>query len=98
MSVADYVKKRFFGKELCISVNNGETETVSYDGVNSMNREYLRGIVVEAEDDVVALDIAGWGIIHINTWDISFFWESQDNNLHAAFHTSLTKKLGRPSR
>ena len=60
MGVADYIKKKFLGQELCISVNNGETETILYECVWSQNREYLQGIVVEAEDDVIVLEIKGW--------------------------------------
>jgi hypothetical protein len=97
MGVADYIEKRFLGKELCISVNNGETETVAYDCISSMNREYLQGLVIEAEDDVIMLEIANWGAMYINVWDISFFWEPS-RNLHAAFHASLTEKLGRTPR
>lgn len=97
MSVADYIKKRFLGQELCVSVNNGETETIVYDCIWSQNREYLCGIVVEVEDDVIALEIANWGLMYVNSKEISFFWEP-GRNLHEAFHATLTNTLGRPSR
>jgi hypothetical protein len=97
MGAADYIKKRFLGKELCVSVNNGETETVLYECIWSQNREYLQGVVIEVEDDVVMLEIANWGPMYINAKEISFFWEPS-RNLQEAFHAMLTKKLGKAQR
>ena len=97
MGVADYIKKKFLGKELCISVNNGETETILYECIWSQNREYLQGVVTEAEDDVIVLEITHWGLMYVNGKEISFFWEP-GRNLHEAFHAALTKKLGKISR
>jgi len=97
MGVADYIKKKFLGQELCISVNNGETETILYECVWSQNREYLQGIVVEAEDDVIVLEIKGWGPMYVNAGEISFFWPP-GRNLHEAFHAALTKSLGQKPR
>lgn len=97
MGVADYIKRKFLDKELCCSVNNGETETILYECVWSLNREYLQGVVVEVDDDVIVLEIANWGKMYINAKEISSFWEPE-RNLHAAFHATLTKKLGRAPR
>lgn len=97
MGVADYINKRFLGKELCVSVNNGETETILYECIWSQNREYLQGIVTEAGDGVVVLDIPNWGEMGVNAAEISFFWEP-GRNLHDAFHAALTKRLGKKQR
>lgn len=93
MGVADYIKRKFLGQELCISVNNDETETVIYDVFWSLNREYLQGIVAEVEDDVVALEIDGWGTMHISADNIALFWEP-GKTLHKAFRATFTGTLG----
>jgi len=97
MGVADYIKKNFLGKEIAVSINNSETETILYDDIWSLNREYLQGLVIEVDEGVVVLEIGSWGPIYLNAEDISFFW-LPGCNLHAAFRASLTGKLGRAPR
>jgi hypothetical protein len=94
MAIAEYIGKKFLRKELCFSLSDTDTETILYDGIWTQNREFFKGVVVEADSGVVVLDIQDIGLIYINEESISFFYEP-DLNIHNAISTMFTKKLSR---
>ena len=74
MGLANFIKKRFLNKEICLSINNGESETVIYEERWLQNRECFQGVVEGVEDGVIILNISNIGIVFINSDDISYFW------------------------
>jgi hypothetical protein len=91
MSIANFIKNRFLGQKLCISVNNGEGETLIYNQSWALNREYFEGIVVEVEDDIVVLEI-GNGLLYINSTEITYFWQKPFDP-HKYMKLSYSKKV-----
>ena len=89
MSVADFIKKRFEGKEICIFFGN-DVETLALEQSWMYNKEFFRGIVEEVEDDVVVLSIPENGTIYIHADTIISFWEPSFD-YHKAVSASLTK-------
>ena len=94
MAIAEYIGNKFLNREVCVSVNNNDTETILYDGIWTLNREFFKGVVKEACDGVVVLDIQDIGLVYINGESISYFYEP-DLNIHNAISTMFTKKLSK---
>jgi len=94
MSTADFIKKHFLGKELCIFLGD-DAETINYDQASPVNWAYYRGIVedVDADDEIISLRIPDVGIMYIDaSYNIKAFWEP-GFSLYKAMRTSLTNKM-----
>ena len=94
MSTANYIKKHFLGKELCIFLGD-DAETINYDQASPVNWAYYRGVVedVDLEDEIVVLNIPDVGKMYIDaSCNVKAFWEPGFSFLKA-MKTSLTKKM-----
>ena len=91
MGFADFIQKRFMGKEICVFLNE-DAETITLDQFWMNNKAYFRGIVDEVEDNVLVLRIEKVGIIYINCDEIVSVWEPPFN-YNDAVRTSLSRKL-----
>jgi hypothetical protein len=94
MAIANFIKKRFLNKEICISISNGETETVLFNECWVQNREYFQGVVSEVEEGTIVLNILNVGKIYINAEEISYFW-TPGVDTHKALKTILTGRLSK---
>lgn len=92
MGIANFIKKHFIGKEICITLLGGEAETLNYDQSSASNREFFRGLVEDVEEGVVVLNIEDQGTIYITENFIRCFWEPSFD-YHKALNTSITKKM-----
>jgi hypothetical protein len=91
MGMAEFLKSRFIGKEVCIFFNE-TAETLTYVDRWAQNKEYYRGTVIEVEENVLVLNIPNNGLAYINCDYIVMFWQDPFNYLHA-LSVSLTKKM-----
>ena len=92
MGCAEFIKKHFVGKELCVSVSDSEMETLVFDQHWLVNREYFQGIVEDVDCGIIVLEIFGKGKLYINEDMVSFFWE-KPLNPYKILRTALSKKL-----
>jgi hypothetical protein len=95
MAKADYLAKRFVGKELCVAIGS-DVETITYAEVWANNKAYFRGIVRNVEDGWMELEIPGVGTTHINCESIEMVWEPPFS-WRKAVRGSLTDKPIAPS-
>jgi hypothetical protein len=94
MTTADFIKKHFLGKELCIFLGD-DAETINYDQASPVNWAYYRGIIedVDTDDEIITLRVPDVGVMYIDaSYNIKAFWES-GFSLYKAMRTSLTKKM-----
>ena len=94
MGIANFINKRFLGKEICIFLGD-DAETINYDQVSPVNWGFYRGIVeeVDVEDEVIILNVENVGRMYIDaTYTLKAFWEP-DFSFHKAMSTSLTKYM-----
>jgi hypothetical protein len=91
MSAADFIKKRFLGKELCIFFGN-DVETLALEQSWMYNKEFFRGVIEEVEDDIIVLSIQNNGHLYIHADTIISFWEP-DFDYHKAVSASLTRHM-----
>jgi hypothetical protein len=94
MGIANYINKKFLGKEICIFLGD-EAETINYNQASPVNWAYYRGIVeeVDVEDEVIVLNIEGSGRMYIDaTYAMKAFW-GPEFSLHKAMRTSLTRRM-----
>ena len=92
MSIANFLKHNFLGKEICVSLGN-EAETVTYNQYWTANREFFQGMLKSIEDDVMTLDIPNYGTIWINCNEIETFWKP-GFKYHQAIKTTVTVRPG----
>lgn len=92
MSVTTFIKNKFLGQELCIMLSDSEAETINYDQASASNREFFRGIVEEADDDVIVLNVDNHGILYICEHSVRCFWKP-GFEYHKAILTSITRKM-----
>jgi hypothetical protein len=92
MSICDFIKKRFLGKEICITLLDGEAETLNYNQSVSSNREFFRGVIEEVEDEIIVLNVEKQGKIYISAHFIRCFWEP-GFEYYKAISTSITRKI-----
>lgn len=92
MGVTNFIKNRFLGKEICITLIDSEAETINYDQATASNREFFRGIVEEVEDEVVVINIESQGRLYISEHFIRCFWEP-NFDYYKAINTSITRKM-----
>lgn len=92
MGLANFIKKRFIGKEICISC--GEmAETLTFAETWATNKELLYGTVEDVEDEVIVLLVPGSDLpIYINSKHIISFWEP-GLDYHKIVRTSLTSRM-----
>jgi len=91
MGFAEFLAKRFIGQEVCVSINDGESETICLEQTWRWNREYFMGTVKKIEEGIIILEICGEGEIYINPDQISYIWQ-KPLNPHKTMRTALTKK------
>jgi hypothetical protein len=95
MGMAEYITKRFLGKEICVSLDD-DVETITYAEVWTHNKAYFHGIVKSVEEGVLELEIDKVGVAHINcncikmAWESSFIWRK-------AIKVFMTDKAATPS-
>jgi len=90
MGVAEFIKNRFIDKELYISC--GEiSETITYNQAWSANKEFLYGVVLDVNNNVISLEVPENGIIYINCDNIVCFWEP-GLDYQKSVRTSLTRR------
>lgn len=75
MGMAEYIAKRFIGKEICLELDNNEAETITYADFLALNKEIFQGVVKAVEDGVLELDIPLVGVIPINCEYIKMIWK-----------------------
>jgi hypothetical protein len=75
-----------------LSLNNGETETITLEQTWVQNREFFEGTVKEVEEEIIILEIPGEGDIYINPEDVSYMWQ-KPLNPQKVMRLSLSKKL-----
>ena len=90
MGAAEFIKNRFLNKELYVSCGES-AETLTYDQVWAANKEFLYGVVLEVEENVLVLDVPNNGVLYINCDNIVNFWEP-GLDYHSAVRTSLTRR------
>lgn len=78
MGFAEFLKKRFMGKEVCMYINNGDEETITLEQVWSCNRDYFQGLIKDIDEGIIILEVDG-GEVYINPDDISYVWEKPLN-------------------
>lgn len=91
MSVASFIKNKFIGQKVCLSLNDGKTETLMYADSWVQNREYFEGIAIDVEEDIITLQIDG-GNIYINAEEVTYFWQKPIDP-RKAMKMSLTNKF-----
>lgn len=92
MSVCDFIKKTFLGKEICITLLDGEAEVLNYNQSASSNREFFRGVVEDVSDSIVVLNIEKQGRLYIAEHFIRCFWEPEFE-YYKAICTSIARKV-----
>lgn len=92
MGVCDFIKKRFLGKEICITLLDGEAETLNYTQSSSSNREFFRGIVDEVDGEILVLNIEKQGRLYISEHFIRCFWEP-GFEYYKSIQTSIARKV-----
>lgn len=95
MGMAEYLAKRFIGKEICVALDE-DAETITYAEVWAHNKEYFQGYANSVEDGVLEFEVPGVGIVHINCDHIKMVWEPSFN-WRKAVKASLTGKPIAPS-
>ncbi len=95
MSIAKFIKNKFLNKQLCISFGN-DMETITYEQVWALNKEYFNGIIVnvDLESGIIEMDIENVGIIYFNSNGIEYFWEPTFDIRKAARATITTLPAG----
>jgi hypothetical protein len=99
MGIANYIRKNFLGKEICIFLGD-DAETINYDQASPVNWAYYRGTVedVDVEDGVIVLNIPDVGRMYVDsTYSLKAFWEPSFD-LYRAMSTSITKKMIGPNK
>jgi hypothetical protein len=91
MSVAQFIKSHFLGKEIVVFFNE-TAETLTYVDRWAQNKEYFKGFVVDVEDGVLVMDVSGAGRMYVNCEHIVLFWEEPFNYLKAQ-SVSITGKM-----
>lgn len=95
MGMAEYIAKRFLGKEICVALDD-DVETVTYAEVWTHNKAYFHGVAKNVEEGILELHIPNVGVAHINcefikmAWEPSFSWRK-------AVKVSMTDKTVTPS-
>lgn len=92
MGFAEYLEKKYLGQMVCLSINNGESETITLEQTWIQNREYFEGIIKEVVEGIIVLEIPGEGEISINPDEISYMWQ-KPLDPHKIMRLSLTKKM-----
>lgn len=90
MGMAEYIAKRFIGKEICVAMDE-EAETITYAEVWAQNKEYFQGFPKQVDEGVMEFDIPDVGIVHINCDHVKMMWEPSFN-WRRAIKASLTGK------
>lgn len=75
MNMANFIKKNFLGQKICLSINNGEAETLTYNQSWLLNREYFEGLVEDVDEGIIVLNIKDKGVLYLNASEISYFWQ-----------------------
>lgn len=91
MGFAELLEKRFLGKEICVSINNSETETLVLDQFWTQNREYFQGVVEEIFENIIVLKISSEYLLYLNPDDISYIWEP-GFNINKVFRSPSHRK------
>ncbi len=90
MSVADYIEKKFMNKVICIMYESEGSVITHCDGW-VIDKEYMRGMVVEVDEGVVVLEIPNSGLFYLNEEKIISFFEP-GFDIHKAVSMSLSKR------
>jgi hypothetical protein len=96
MGMAEYIIKRFIGKEICVALDE-EVETITYAEVWCQNKEYFQGFVKQIDDGVLEFEVPGVGIVYIGCDYIKMMWEPSSFDWRKAIKASLTGKPISPS-
>lgn len=94
MGTANFIAKKFIGKEICLFLGD-VAETINYDQASPVNWAYYRGTVIEVDldDEVITISIPDVGLMYVDaSYNLKAFWEP-GFNLTKAMRTSLTKKM-----
>jgi hypothetical protein len=62
MGMAEYIAKKYMGKEICIDLDD-EAETIVYSEIWAKNKEIIQGIVKSVEEGVLELDVFSVGVV-----------------------------------
>lgn len=92
MGFAEFLAKKFIGEEVCVSISDGETETITLEQTWIQNREYFQGVIKEVVEGVIVMEIRGEGLLYINPDMISYIWQLPLNP-HKIIRCSLSKKM-----
>lgn len=88
MGVAEYIFKRFIGKEICVALDE-EAETITYAEVWAQNKEFFQGIAKNVDENMLEFFVPDVGTVHINCDHIKMVWEPSFN-WRKAIKASLT--------
>lgn len=94
MGAANFIKKRFIGKQLCFTFGD-DVETITYDQTWSSNVEYFKGTVIEVDENIIVLEIEKEGKLYINEDNVKCFWEPSFNYYKATSASITNKPAGR---
>jgi hypothetical protein len=97
MGFAEFLEKRFLGKMICISVCDGETQSIWLEQLTVEDREYFEGILKTIDEGIIVLEVAGEGEIYFNPDNISYVWQKPFEP-HRAMKLSLSGKLNLKKR
>lgn len=92
MGFAEFIKNRFLGAEICVSIDNGESETITLEQSWIQNREFFQGIVKDVVDGILILSIGDEGEIYIEPSYITHIWQKPLDPIKV-MRNSLTKKM-----
>ncbi len=95
MGMAEYLTKRFIGKEICVAIDE-EAETITYAELWAHNKEYFHGFAKCVDEGVLEFEVPEIGTVHINCNCIKMVWEPSFN-WRKAVKVSLTGKPIAPS-
>ncbi len=96
MGMAEYLAKRFIGKEICVTVGE-DAEVITYAEVWATNKEYFHGLAKQVDEGVLELEVPDAGVVHINCDYIKLVWEPPSFVWRKAIKASLTGKPIAPS-
>lgn len=75
MGFGQFIKKKFLGKEVCVSLADNDTETLLLEQFWNVSKDFFKGIVKEVVEDIVVLEIPNKGVIFVNPDQIVYMWE-----------------------
>lgn len=90
MGMAEFLEKRFLGKEICLYADEN-VETLTYNEAWANNKEYFRGVLREVDEGVLVFEIEGQGVVYVDASCVKFVWQ-EPFSYGAAVRASLTNR------